>query len=75
MSYTPEITRITITDQLDEEVATIEWVDEVTLQIMPKVILTNAKDWPDLSAAIHASLTTMEQSTRQAQAAINEATP
>ena len=73
MSYTPEITEITIADPTGTAVAVIRWLDEVSLDVRAESLLTNSQDWPDISAAILAGLIRMEQSTRQAQATANEA--
>ena len=66
MTYTPEITEVTITDERGEAVAVVRWMDEVTLTVQAEHILTNSHDWPDVSAAIQAALVRMEQSTTKA---------
>lgn len=75
MSYTPEITEITIADPTGEAVAVITWMDEVSLTVRSESILTNSQDWPDISAAILAGLLRMEQSTRNAQVEPGKPTP
>lgn len=75
MSYTPEITEVTIVDSIGDPVAVVTWMDEVSLQVKAEGALTNANDWPDLSAAILAALTTMERSTRTHQEALHGAKP
>jgi len=67
MTYTPEITEVTITDERGEVVAVVRWMDEVTLTVQAEHILTNSRDWPDVSAAIQSAIVRMEQSTTKAQ--------
>lgn len=67
MTYTPEITEVTIADENGEAVAVVRWMDEATLTVQAEHILTNSKDWPDVSAAIQSAMVRMEQSTRQIQ--------
>lgn len=75
MSYTPEITEITIVDSIGDPVAVVTWMDEVSLQVKAEGALTNSGDWPDLSAAILAALNTMERSTRTHQEALHGVKP
>lgn len=67
MTYTPEITEVTIADEMGEAVAVVRWMDEATLAVKAENILTNSKDWPDISAAIQSAIVRMEQSTRHVQ--------
>lgn len=71
MRYTPEITEMMIVTPDGDQVAVLDWIDECTIEVKSKSILTNAADWPDLSAAIQAALTTMEKSTRTHQEKVN----
>ena len=71
MTYTPEITEINVVDENGGSVVKLNWMDEATIEITCTSILTNSSDWPDLSAAIAASIKTMEESTRQHQAKVN----
>ena len=69
MSYTPVIHQVSIEAEDGTEVARLSWIDEVSIQITIQegnAMLTNSLDWPDLSAAIHAGLVKMEQSTQEA---------
>jgi len=65
MTYTAEITELTISDEVGEPVVKISWLDEATLEITSASILTNSASWPNLSAAIHDALTKMEQSVKK----------
>jgi hypothetical protein len=65
MSYTAEITELTISDDAGEPVVKIGWMDDSTLEITSTSILTNSAHWPTLSAAIQDALTKMEQSVKK----------
>lgn len=62
MSYTTEITELTISDDVGEPVVKIGWLDDSTLEITCTSILTNSHGWPRLSDAIQDALTKMELS-------------
>lgn len=71
MIYTPEINEMIIADTDGEVVATLSWMDEASISIVTKGILTNSKDWPELADAIQAAIVKMEQSTKDYQAKVN----
>lgn len=71
MSYTPEINEMIVVEGDGEVVATLSWMDETSISIVTKGILTNSKDWPELASAIGAAIVKMEQSTAQHQKKVN----
>jgi len=71
MSYTPEINEMIVVEGDGEVVATLSWMDEASISIVTKGILTNSKDWPELADAIQAAIVKMEQSTKDYQAKVN----
>lgn len=71
MSYTPEINEMIVVEGDGEVVATLSWMDEASISIVTKGILTNSKDWPELADAIQAAIVKMEQSTVQYQKKVN----
>ena len=71
MSYTPEINEMIVVEGDGEVVATLSWMDEASISIVTKGILTNSKDWPELADAIQAAIVKMGQSTKDYQAKVN----
>lgn len=71
MSYTSEINEMIVMEGDGEIVATLSWMDEASISIVTKGILTNSKDWPELADAIQAAIVKMEQSTVQYQKKVN----
>lgn len=71
MSYTPEISEITVVSASGDEIVTMRWMDAESISIESKGVVTNAKDWPEISAAIEAGLNAMERSTQQYQQKVN----
>jgi len=66
MNYHPVITHMHVEDEHGNLMIRLEWSDEVSIQVTTtpsNPVLTNAEDWLDLSAAIHAALVRMEQCT------------
>lgn len=70
MIYTPEINEMIIADTDGEVVATLSWMDEASISIATKGILTNSKDWPNLADAIQSAIVKMEHSTKDYQAKV-----
>ena len=71
MSYTPEISEITVVSETNDEIVVMRWLDAESICIESKSLVTNAKDWPEISAAIEAGLNAMERSTQQYQQKVN----